>query len=109
MFVPMMKRLRIFFLWEQEKTNLGGKYDYIGHESSAATILDDTERCGLPCDPRNMCRFEGRTLPERGRCYAPVRYASEAESVIAGRWVEADAKLNTMRTNQAAELLRDYT
>lgn len=28
-FVPMMKRFRICFFWEQEKTDLGVKWDYV--------------------------------------------------------------------------------
>ena len=29
MFAPLMKRFRIFFFWEQEKTNLGTTMDYV--------------------------------------------------------------------------------
>jgi hypothetical protein len=29
MFVPLMKNFRIFFFWEQEKTNIGTKYEYV--------------------------------------------------------------------------------
>ena len=29
MFAPLMKRFRIFFFWEQEKTNLGATTDYV--------------------------------------------------------------------------------
>lgn len=28
-FTPLMKRFRIYFFWEQEKTNLGVKWDYV--------------------------------------------------------------------------------
>ena len=28
-FVPLMKRFRIYFFWEQEKTDLGVKWDYV--------------------------------------------------------------------------------
>lgn len=28
-FIPLMKRFRIYFFWEQEKTNLGVKWDYV--------------------------------------------------------------------------------
>ncbi|OAG37168.1 hypothetical protein AYO21_08586 [Fonsecaea monophora] len=108
MFVPIMKRFHIYFFWEQEKTNLGGRYDYIVRESSAAPFLDGTVRCGLPCDHRNMCRFAGRDSPGYKVIVATlVRYYEEAETIIARRWDEADIKLRTMRANEAAELLRD--
>ena len=29
MFVPLMKNFRIYFLWEQEKTDLGYRKDYV--------------------------------------------------------------------------------
>ena len=28
-FTPLMKRFRIYFFWEQEKTNLGMTWDYV--------------------------------------------------------------------------------
>ncbi|KIW84516.1 hypothetical protein Z517_03766 [Fonsecaea pedrosoi CBS 271.37] len=108
MFVPIMKRFHIYFFWEQEKTNLGGRYDYVVRESSAAPFLDGTGRCGLPYDHRNMCRFAGRDSPGYKVIVATlVRYYEEAGTMIARRWDEADIKLRTMRTNEAAELLRD--
>lgn len=30
MFVPLMKKFRIFFFWEQEKTNFGTSFAYVG-------------------------------------------------------------------------------
>ena len=29
MFAPLMKNFRIYFFWEQEKTNLGSTLDYV--------------------------------------------------------------------------------
>lgn len=31
MFVPLMKNFRVYFFWEQEKTDLGATRDYVGH------------------------------------------------------------------------------
>jgi hypothetical protein len=28
-FIPIMKRFRVFFFWEQEKTDFGMKWDYV--------------------------------------------------------------------------------
>lgn len=30
-FVPLMKNIRIYFFWEQEKSDLGYKLDYVGY------------------------------------------------------------------------------
>jgi protein SERAC1 len=29
MFAPLMKNFRIYFFWEEKKTNLGASYDYV--------------------------------------------------------------------------------
>lgn len=129
MFVPLMKNFRIYFFWEQEKTDLRATNDYVrgispndaltcicydytdNHsqvvtESSAAPILDGTERCGLPYDHRNMCRFEHRTSPGyRVVVAALMRYTDEAVSVVAQRWINTDSLLKSIRTSEAAELL----
>ncbi|EXJ96106.1 hypothetical protein A1O1_01232 [Capronia coronata CBS 617.96] len=105
LFVPLMKKFRIYFFWEQEKTDLHVTNDYIVTESSAAPILDGTERCGLPYDHRNLCRFESRTSPGyRVVVAALMRYSEEASYVVAQRWIHTDSLLRSMRTNEAAEL-----
>lgn len=58
-FAPLLHRFRIFYFWEQERTDLKYTQDYIVDEASAAPILDDTERSGIAADHRGMCRFEG--------------------------------------------------
>jgi hypothetical protein len=37
-FAPLMKRFRIYFFWEQEKTDLGATRDYV---SLLSLMLDD--------------------------------------------------------------------
>jgi hypothetical protein len=34
MFAPLMKNFRVYFFWEQEKTNLGTTLAYVSHISS---------------------------------------------------------------------------
>ena len=34
LFTPMMKNFRLFFFWEQEKTDIGYKVDYVSRISS---------------------------------------------------------------------------
>ncbi|KAJ6095742.1 hypothetical protein N7486_006488 [Penicillium sp. IBT 16267x] len=53
-FTPLMSRFRIFFFWEQEKTDLKYKRDYIVDETSAAPILDNTERCGISANHQGI-------------------------------------------------------
>ncbi|EXJ61346.1 uncharacterized protein A1O5_11904 [Cladophialophora psammophila CBS 110553] len=82
MFVPMMKKPACsqFTRWVNVDSI------EIVRESLPAPILDGTERRGLPYDHRNMCRLEGRTLPEyKAIVAALVRYALGDESVVAGR------------------------
>ncbi|MCJ1354518.1 MAG: hypothetical protein MMC33_004507 [Icmadophila ericetorum] len=107
LFVPLMKNFHIFFFWEQQKTNMGVTQDYIVEESSAAPIMDNTERAGLPYDHVNMCRFEGRTSPGyRVVVAALIRYSNEAPEVVSGRWKHAIEMLKSKRSQEADELLR---
>jgi len=105
-FTPLMKNFRIYFFWEQEKTDFGSTQRYVVEESSAAPILDDTERAGLPYDHRNMCKFESRTSPGyRLIVAALLRYSKEAPSTIPQRWANAIEMLKSKRMNEAAELV----
>ena len=124
MFVPLMKVFRIYFFWEQEKTNMGVALDYVGQsffeerdkvaevlqiveEHSAAPILDNTERAGLPADHRNMCKFESRNSPGyRLVVAALMRYSKEAPVVVSRRWKHAADMLASKCSQEAEELLR---
>ncbi|KAL6713132.1 hypothetical protein ACLMJK_009253 [Lecanora helva] len=107
MFAPLMKDFHIFFFWEQEKTNMGFTQDYVVEESSAAPVLDNTERAGLPYDHRNMCKFESRTAAGyRLVVAALIRYSKEAPEVISRRWRHAIDMLQSKRSQEADELLR---
>lgn len=75
-------------------------------ESSAAPILDDTERAGLPYDHRSMCAFESKTSPGyRVVVAALIRYSKGAPEVIAPRWVAVKEMLQAKRVDEAAELM----
>ncbi|RYP75149.1 hypothetical protein DL771_002610 [Monosporascus sp. 5C6A] len=106
-FVPMMKRFRICFFWEQEKTSLGIKWDYVVTENSAAPILDNTDRAGLRNDHRNMCRFETRVSSGYNLVVATVlRYSREAPGTITRRWASEREMLTSMRKHEAMELIK---
>ena len=76
-------------------------------ESSAAPILDDTERAGLPYDHSTMCKFESKTSPGyRVIVAAMIRYSKAAPDVIVRRWVAVKEMLKAKRMNEAAELMQ---
>ena len=76
-------------------------------ESSAAPILDNTERAGLPGDHRNMCKFESRTSPGYRLVVATlIRYSKEAPEVVSRRWKHAVDMLSSKHSQEADELLR---
>lgn len=106
-FVPIMPRFRVFFFWEQHKTDLTYTRDFIVEESSAAPIIDNTERCGIAADHREMCRF-ARNDDQGFRTViaALKRYAHEAPDVVAERCRMAREVLEDERNWQVGELRR---
>jgi hypothetical protein len=75
-------------------------------ENSAAPILDNTERAGLPDGHRGIARFESRISPGyRLVVAALMRYSREAPGIISVRWVQAEEMLRSKRQNEAAELV----
>ena len=125
-FQPKMKRFRVFFFWEQMKTNLGMSWDYVGsrlafsdsillannqdyqvvEETSAAPILDDTDRAGLRADHRNMAKFASASSPGYRLIVSTLlRYSDDAPSTISRRWIEAKELLRSLRKNEAEELM----
>ena len=104
-FVPIMPRFRVFFFWEQHKTDLKYTRDFIVEESSAAPIIDNTERCGIAADHREMCRFAKSNDPGFRTVIAALkRYAREAPGVVADRCRTAREVLENERDLQAGEL-----
>ena len=120
-----MKRFRIFFFWEQQKTSLLHTREYvftililsglgatadseqIVDESSATPILYNTERSGIDADHRQMCKFTDRgSIGYRTVAETLRRYAGEAPPLIAQRTSEAREMLNLQRSTEASELTR---
>ncbi|KAK7911395.1 hypothetical protein PG985_013876 [Apiospora marii] len=105
-FQPKMKRFNIFFFWEQVKTDLGAKYDYVVTETSAAPILDDTERAGIRAEHRHMCKFASRHSPGYPLVAATlIRYSEDAPKAIARRWSEAAESIRIMRKGEVDDLI----
>ncbi|KAH8802449.1 hypothetical protein F5884DRAFT_886944 [Xylogone sp. PMI_703] len=106
-FAPLMSTFRIFFFWEQEKTDLKYTKDYIVDEASAAPILDNTERCGIARDHRGMVRFE-KSIEQGFRTVVAAlkRYCREAPQVIRDRVDKTTEILGERRRCEALELLK---
>jgi hypothetical protein len=106
-FAPLMANFRIFFFWEQEKTDLKYTKDYIVDEASASPILDNTERSGIASDHRGICKFDSNASQGfRTTVSALRRYAQEAPQIIQGRWKKMIETLHENRRHQAVEMLK---
>lgn len=76
-------------------------------ETSAAPILDNTERCGIAADHRGMCKFERSTSQGFRTVVAALRrYVQEAPQVISSRWIKTAEMLSENRRHEAMEMLR---
>jgi protein SERAC1 len=105
-FAPLMANFRIFFFWEQNKTDLKYTKDYIVDEASAAPILDNTERCGIAADHRGMCKFAKNSSQGFRTVVAALRrYVQEAPQLIQGRKIKATQMLKEKRQDEAMEIL----
>ena len=122
-FAPLMKRFHVYFFWEQEKTNLPHTKAYvcspidcshpdlahkikIVEESSAAPILDNTERSGIGATHSGMCKFENSSAPGyRMVAAALIRYTRDAPSLVAARWSQATDMFKAQRSMEVAELM----
>jgi len=106
-FAPLMSNFRVFFFWEQEKTDLKYTKDYVVEERSAAPIVADTERSGVARDHRGMVKFEGSSEQGfRTTVAALRRYCALAPDVIGVRWRRANEILEEKRRDEALEMLR---
>jgi len=103
----LMPRFRIFFSWEQERTTLPYSKAYIVDETSAAPIIDRTERSNIAADYRGICKFESRNLPGFRTVVAVLRrYRREAPETIKARSARASVMLGNQRWHEATELVK---
>jgi hypothetical protein len=106
-FAPLMTEFRIYFFWEQEKTDLKYAKDHVVEESSAAPILDNTERCGIAADHSGMCKFSyNGSQGFRTAISALRRYARDAPEAVRIRHKRATKALRENQVFQAADNLR---
>lgn len=104
-FTPLMKQFHIFFFWEEVQTDFGHWSGFVVEESSAAPILDNTERCGVDATHSRMIKFSDRNSSSYRTIIAALRrYCREAPRVIESRWKVALDALARARSNEAFEL-----
>jgi hypothetical protein len=104
-FAPLMKQFHIFFFWEELQTKFGAKARFMVEESSAAPMIDNTERSGIYANHSRMVQFPGaKSSSYRTVVEALIRYCREAPPVIVRRWQQATASMAQARSHEAFEL-----
>ena len=105
-FAPLMKQFHIHYFWEQQETVNTRGCGFVVEESSAAPIVDDTERSGIYATHAQMCKFAGVDSPGFLVVRATLhRYSRDANEIIATRWLQALSLLERLRHYEAAELV----
>jgi hypothetical protein len=105
-FAPIMKQFHVFFFWEEIQTTLSDRLDFIVEQSSAAPIIDNTERSGIHATHSSMVKFSRTDCSSFRTVIAALnRYCQEAPGKIARRWDQALAALAQARSNEALELV----
>ncbi|KAM7205418.1 Cytochrome P450, partial [Naviculisporaceae sp. PSN 640] len=110
-FVPIMRHFRIYYFWEQRKTDLKILgHDYIVSQESAAPTHDETERAGIDADHSGMVKFEDPSGQGfRMAADALLRYATEAPAAIGRRREEADKTLLQSRASEVTARLAEIS
>lgn len=104
-FMPLMRQFRLFFFWEELKTEFESGADFVVDHSSAVLDLDNTEKAGIHATHSEMVKFRHpasssfRTVIE-----ALSRYCSDASRIISHRWNQAIPALQRLRAGEAYEL-----
>ena len=104
-FTHLMSQFHIFFFWEERETDFGDRKGFVVDESSAAPIIDNTERAGIYGNHVQMVRFSSsQTSSYRTVIEALVRYSRNAPPLISHRWQQAEETLARARSNEAFEI-----
>jgi hypothetical protein len=104
-FAPLMKQFHIFFFWEEVQSDFGNRTGFVVEESSAAPMVDNTERSGIHATHSQMVQFsDSHSSSYRTVIEAVIRYCREAPQVIARRQQQAAISLARARSHAAFEL-----
>jgi hypothetical protein len=104
-FAHLMKQFHMFFFWEELQSNVAGQWEYMVEESSAAPMIDNTERSGICANHSQMVRFtDPHSSSYRTVLEALVRYCRTAPPTISRRWQTAHRTFSQARSQEAMEL-----
>jgi hypothetical protein len=104
-FAHLMKQFHIFFFWEELQSNVAGRWEYMVEESSAAPMIDNTERSGIYANHSQMIRFtDPHSSSYRTVLEALVRYCRTAPPTISRRRQRAHRAFSQIRCQEAMEL-----
>ncbi|KAI1179614.1 hypothetical protein F4777DRAFT_438505 [Nemania sp. FL0916] len=102
-FTPIMKQFHTFFFWEELRTAVNDRYEYIVDPSSAVIDVDNTEKAGIHATHMRMTKFHSEaTSGFRTTVEAILRYSSDAPRVISRRWSQAVPALEKLRSKEAS-------
>ena len=108
-FAPLIKQFHVHFFWEEKNTVTPTWTGRLVQESSAAPILNDTERSGIWATHSEMCKFTNAGSPGFPVVRATLkRYTRDCRDLIATRWEQAFKALERLRRNEASEILDTY-
>ncbi|KUL87058.1 hypothetical protein ZTR_05730 [Talaromyces verruculosus] len=101
-----MKKLRIYFFWEELLTDLGEHKRFLVEEASAAPTMDNTERCGIDATLAGMVKFpKSDSSSYRTVIAGLARHCKDAPTIIARRWEKELETLARTRANDAPGLV----
>ncbi|KAI1323339.1 hypothetical protein F5Y16DRAFT_383989 [Xylariaceae sp. FL0255] len=104
-FNPIMKQFHMFFFWEELRTSLGDKLEYIVEPSSAVVEIDIAEKAGVHGTHLQMIQFSTETASGfRTVIEALSRYSLDAPQAVSRRWTQAIPALKQLRAKEVDEL-----
>jgi protein SERAC1 len=106
-FSSLLPRFNVFFLWEQERTDLKYTKDCIVEMTSAAPTICGADRAGIAADHRGMCKFESKDSSGfRTVIAALIEVCSGGSRTHQDARSQALALRSVRRWNEANELVR---
>ena len=104
-FSGLMKQFHIFYFWEQFESQFPHGQGYVVKESSAAPIIDNTERAGIAANHAQMVKFSDKSVSSyRTVIEALGRYCRYSPPLISRRWHQATESIHRAWSNEAFEL-----
>ena len=104
-FAPLMKKFHTTFFWEGMPTDLGGYFDFLVDQPSAAPVMYDAPKCAIVgATHSQMIKLSELSPSYRTVLSTLKRYCRMSPNVIFHRWREANAAIARARVNEAHEI-----